>query len=226
MKLILFDIDGTLLHTDGLSKDLFFESISETFSVPINPGNIPWGGLTDKGIAEFALRESGVNQARIEAKLPDAFRLLGEKWANQGSVDHFTIYPEAVRFLQQLAAEPEIKLAILTANCQQGAEHKLRIADLEHHFDFLVTGDLVSDRDDLPPFAFNRAYAGSGHRFVAEDCIVIGDTPADIACAKAHGMQAVAVATGRYSREQLAEHQPDVLLSDLTPSVALSHLNY
>lgn len=68
------------------------------------------------------------------------------------------------------------------------------------------------------------AQAQIGRTYAPEDCIVIGDTPADISCAKANGMQAVAVATGRYSRAQLAEHQPDVLLSDLTPSIAVDSM--
>ena len=117
MKLILFDIDGTLLHTDGLSKDLFFESLSETFEVAINPGNIPWGGLTDKGIAEHALRKSGVGDHDIQSGLPIAFDLLGKKWADRGSIDHFTIYPEAVELLETLAQHSAVSLGVLTANC-------------------------------------------------------------------------------------------------------------
>lgn len=222
MKLLLFDIDGTLLHTDGLSKNLFFDSLSETFEVNINLGNIPWGGLTDKGIAEFALRNSGVKEDYIQAKLTDAFALLGEKWRQHGALGHFTIYPEAVECLQRLTADPGFEMSVLTANCRQGAEHKLRLAELEHHFRFLITGDLVSNRDDLPPFTFEQAHSYLDHRFAAQDCIVIGDTPADISCAKANGMRAIAVATGRYTLDQLAQHQPDLLLPDLAPSEPLN----
>jgi phosphoglycolate phosphatase len=85
----------------------------------------------------------------------------------------------------------------------------------------LVTGDLVSERDDLPPFTFDRAHRHLEHRFSAKDCIIVGDTPADISCAKANGMGVVAVATGRYSMAQLARFQPDLLLPDLAPSIEL-----
>ena len=79
MKIVLFDIDGTLMHSHGFSKDAFFSSLSETFEVDFNPGNIPWGWLTDKGIAEFGLRQLGLEQPLIDAKLPQAFDLLGHK---------------------------------------------------------------------------------------------------------------------------------------------------
>jgi phosphoglycolate phosphatase len=160
----------------------------------------------------------------IQAKLPDAFQLLGSKWDEHGSADRFTIYPEAVDLLHRLAAVPHVEMAVLTANCSQGAQHKLRLAGLEQFFSFLVSGELVSERDNLPPFTFDRAHAKLGRRFEGKDCIVVGDTPADISCARANGMKAVAVATGRYTLDQLAPHQPDVLLADLAPSNGLDQL--
>ena len=221
MKLILFDIDGTLLHTDGLSKDLFFESLSETFSVSINPGNIPWGGLTDKGIAEHALQQSGIDAHEIRDGLPMAFDLLGKKWAARGSIDHFTIYPEAVALLEMLAQHSAVSLGVLTANCHQGAHHKLRLSNLSAYFDLLITGDLVSERDRLPSFVPDRAQHQFSYPFGESDCVIIGDTPADISCARACNMSVVAVATGRYSQVELAQQKPDLLLSNLAPTPEL-----
>ena len=226
MKVVLFDIDGTLLHSNGFSKDAFFSALSETFDVDFNPGNIPWGWLTDKGVAEYGLKQIGIEQELIDEKLPQAFELLGEKWANQASLADLVVYPDATWLVDELSHSADYELAVLTANCQQGAEHKLRLAGLDRYFNFLVAGSDIPQRNDLPEVALEKAQRAFGKSFSGADFIVIGDTPADVSCAKAWGMQAVAVATGRYSVEELEKCSADLVLDSLRPSQALYDLLY
>ncbi len=226
MKVVLFDIDGTLLHSNGFSKDAFFSALSETFDVDFNPGNIPWGWLTDKGIAEYGLKQIGIEQRVIDEKLPQAFELLGEKWATQASAEDLIVYPDATWLLDELSHSADYELAVLTANCQQGAEHKLRLSGLDRYFNFLVTGSDIPQRNDLPEVALEKAQHAFGKPFSGADFIVIGDTPADVSCAKTWGMQAVAVATGRYSVEELEKCPADLVLESLQPTDALYNLIY
>lgn len=221
MKLLLFDIDGTLLHTDGLSVRLFTQALVDTFDVDIPRSGIRWGGRTDRGIAEDLLRQQQVAEEQIQAKLPKAFDLLSDYWLEHGKIEHFDVYADAVRLLDYVAAQPDGELAILTANCWPGAENKLRIAGLNDYFKFKITGDMASDRNDLPSFVPKVVGDALGGICRREDCVIIGDTPADIACARAHNMQAVAVSTGRYSAEELADHRPDLLVNSLAPNETL-----
>ena len=218
MKLLLFDIDGTLLHTDGLSKDIFFESISETFDVEIHPGNIPWGGLTDRGIAEFALRRAGILQHAIDQKIMQVFDRMDSKWRQRGSHTNFTIFKGATDLVNHCATVDRFSMSVLTANCAQGANHKLRISKFETFFDFVISGEAIAERNYLPGLVFEKTNQAYGYEVDPNDCVIIGDTPADVECARAHGMQVVAVSTGRYSAEELADHRPDLLVNSLAPS--------
>lgn len=224
MKIVLFDIDGTLMHTEGFSKNAYFSALSETFNVDFNPGNIPWGWLTDKGIAEFGLRQLDIPENVIQAKLPEAFELLGHKWQTEATADDLIVYPDAVWLVEELAQSAEYELAVLTANCKQGAEQKLRLSGLAPFFKFVVSGSDIAERNDLPEVALHNGSKLLGKPISGADFVVIGDTPADVSCAKKWDMQAVAVATGRYSAEQLRECPADLVVESLAPSDKLDQI--
>jgi phosphoglycolate phosphatase-like HAD superfamily hydrolase len=118
--------------------------------------------------------------------------------------------------LEILKARPDCVLALLTGNLERGAELKLTHYGLWNYFEFGAYADDHHDRNELGVFARTRAKEKHGIEFAAEDIIVLGDTPHDVACARAIGAKAVAIATGRHTREELAACNPDFLFDDLS----------
>ena len=122
--------------------------------------------------------------------------------------------PGVISLLDLLTQDGQA-MGLLTGNVRRGAEIKLRAHGIWARFNFGAFGDDNSDRNQLGPIAKRRAEAALNIEFSEQDVFVIGDTPKDIACARAFGAVAVAVATGRYSLANLGEHQPDHLCRDL-----------
>ena len=106
-------------------------------------------------------------------------------------------------------------LGLLTGNWREGARIKLSKAGLDGYFEFGAFGDGQPDRLGLPPVALERAAAVTGHEWRREQCLIVGDSPADVACARAHDIPALAVATGRTPAELLAAAGPRWLVDDL-----------
>jgi phosphoglycolate phosphatase-like HAD superfamily hydrolase len=115
-----------------------------------------------------------------------------------------------------LKSRTHLVLALLTGNVSRGAQLKLEHYGVWHFFEFGAFADDHHDRNQLGPFAQARAKEKHGREFSATEIDVIGDTPRDIACGKALGARTIAVATGRWKRDELAEHQPDFLIDDLS----------
>ena len=128
--------------------------------------------------------------------------------------------PGLPSLIHRLRDETDHTLALLTGNIARGAWIKIEHFGFEGIFGFGAFGDDHHDRNQLGPIAVQRALDHSGSHFAAEDVIVIGDTPKDIACARACDAMAVAVATGRFSAPELQDHKPDVLFDDFTDSDA------
>jgi phosphoglycolate phosphatase-like HAD superfamily hydrolase len=126
------------------------------------------------------------------------------------------ILPGLPALLDTLAARDDIALGLLTGNFERGARIKLSRVELDGYFPFGSFGDEQFDRNDLPPVALDRAFDLLGRRFDPADTVIVGDSLLDIACAKAHGLKCLAVATGWTSAQTLADAGPDWLVPDLT----------
>jgi phosphoglycolate phosphatase-like HAD superfamily hydrolase len=126
------------------------------------------------------------------------------------------VLPGVFELLDTLRARTDCVVALLTGNLARGAELKLTHYGLWHYFDFGAYADDHHDRNELGPVARARAKDRHGLEFAAEDIIVLGDTPHDVACARAIGAKAVAIATGRHSRADLEASAPDYLFDDLS----------
>jgi phosphoglycolate phosphatase len=211
-KLLLFDIDGTLLASGGAGMRALVEAAAEVFGSRDLDG-IDIAGRTDTSIARqlyeragqpaTAENIAGLNACylrHLEALLPDT----------KGSV-----LPGVFAILDRLAADRRYILALLTGNLEAGARMKLTRFGLWHYFGFGAYADDHHDRNALGPVAFARARASCGVDIPAHDSFIIGDTPHDVACARACGARAVAVATGRHSPEELARCEPDWLFESL-----------
>ena len=212
MKLFLFDIDCTLLTTDGAGRAALKTAGTDLFAIEEDLRTISVSGSTDTAIVQEILLHHS-----LEASTANVNRYLGGYlvWLKQHLASQSgAILPGAISLLDVLAQE-EQGIGLLTGNVRRGAEIKLTAHGIWDRFSFGAFGDDDSDRNQLGPIAKRRAEAALNTEFPAHDIFVIGDTPKDIACARAFGAVAVAVATGRYSLANLSEHQPDHLCRDL-----------
>ena len=218
MTLCLFDIDGTLLHSRGLSKDLYLEALCDTFGTPLTFDAVPgrsWRGLTDYGIAQELLRWANVPELEWVAGIPAAFERLGELWTSRGTGDDIEVY-DGVTALLDLLEEANInEVGLFTANCAAGASHKIRLSGLEAErprFRFSASGDVVVTKEQvLVDFLEDQA-----EKKAATKGWVIGDSPADIQAAKVCGLRSIGVSTGWYGADKLQAAEPDLLFKDFS----------
>lgn len=216
-RLLLFDIDGTLLTTGGAGERGFGEAFHEAFGIHDDLATINFAGATDTLITRMLFDKHGLpetpgNHARFKtAYLP---RLAANVSLLPGRV-----MPGIVELLPALRERPEeFALGLLTGNYEAAARIKLERYGLAAFFPFGAFADDSHDRDLLGPVALRRARERFGSRAFADparDVLILGDTPRDIACARACGARVLAVATGRHPREDLAGYSPDFLFDTL-----------
>ena len=213
-KLLLFDIDGTLLLTGRAGEHALRLAFKERFGVDDDLSSISFAGSTDGAIARqmFAAHDIPPTPENI-ADLFDGYvhHLALELPRREGRV-----LPGIVELLEALHGREDCVLGLLTGNIEKGAELKLSHYGVWDFFEFGAFADDHVDRNKLGPVAHSRAAERHGLSFEAEDVFVIGDTPRDIDCARAAGFVAVAIATGSYGTDELAAHKPDFLFEDLS----------
>jgi phosphoglycolate phosphatase-like HAD superfamily hydrolase len=218
--LALFDVDGTLVDTAragmlGLQRafrEVFHvDDVSEVF------GRVRFDGRTDPKILADLAREAGIDGDHFDERaraLQDAYLAALEDEMAQPNPRR-RVLPGVVATLEALGPIEEIHLGLLTGNIERGARIKLHPFDLNRFFPF---GGFASDhpeRAEIARIAREKAVAFTGIDFDPERVLVIGDTELDVACARAQGFRAIAVATGWTPRERLVESAPDVLFDDL-----------
>ena len=211
-KLLLFDIDGTLVDTGGAGMSALTEATSEVFENEGPPLDL--AGSTDGGIFRGLLKHFGqpfdeaLEVRFYEVYLPKLERNLRDSSYGGHLLDGVT------ELLTDLEKEGHV-LGLMTGNIARGAEMKCARHGIGEFFKFGSYGDDHWDRNKLGPIALERAVQLSGQDFAVEDILVIGDTPKDVACAHAFGAQCVAVATGAFSATQLEECGADRVLENL-----------
>jgi len=208
--LLLFDIDGTLLlGGSDAHRDAIVESLRIVHRID-KPARAPLGvaGRTDLDIAREILLASGVSARRIDARADDVRIAACEAYARLVPDDlSHCVAPGMGELLTNLAVRDGIVLALVTGNLQPIARMKLRAAGIGKYFAGGQGGfgSDHEDRSELPAIARRRAGEGNGEPWPRERTIVIGDTPRDIACARADGVRVVGIATGPYGVEELCE---------------------
>lgn len=223
-KLILFDIDGTLLNTNGAARRAFERALLEVYGETGPIATHRFDGKTDPQIARELLNLAGWSDADIDARLPNLWSsYLHGLEQELARPDHRTsTYPGVYELLAALQERArEVCCALLTGNIARGAELKLRSANIAHYFGFGAFGSDCERRDGLPGIAVERAVQHTGRAFSGRDIIVIGDTPSDVTCGRSLGVFTLAVATGRHSTDDLVDAGADVALPDLADTQSI-----
>jgi phosphoglycolate phosphatase-like HAD superfamily hydrolase len=216
--LILWDIDGTLIASGGAGVRALQTALRNTFGENGLINGIEFSGRTDPWIirqifARFGIPPTTENFARyFEAYLA----VLPGEMAKPGA----RILPGVREVLEAADARGDVAQGLLTGNIRRGAEAKLSHHRLWHHFPFGAFADDSEVRNELGPHALRRARERHGVDFAADHVWVIGDTPHDIACARAFGARCIAVATGGHGAAELASHSPAAILPDLADAGA------
>ena len=212
--LLLFDIDGTLIASGGAGERALRLGFRDRFGIDDDLRNVEIAGRTDSGIARAMLRTHGL------AETPENIAAFVDGYlshlADELSRTEGRLLPGILPLLAALQSRPEMVLALLTGNVARGAELKLLHYGVWHFFEFGAYADDHHDRNQLGPFARQRAREKHGLDFPPERIFILGDTPHDITCARAIGARAVAIATGKFTCAELAAHQPDFLFDDLS----------
>ena len=212
--LILFDIDGTLVRTGGAGEKAFARVCATQFGVPDGTAQLSFAGRTDRAIVRefFRLHDIEPGEANFRRFFEAYVFILDELMrSSRGEV-----LPGVRPMLRALRAlEPAPVIGLLTGNIRLGAEIKLRHHGLWQEFEMGGFADDDEDRSRIAAVARERGERVAGRELSAEEVVVIGDTPLDVACARAIGARVLAVATGIFTASQLRSHQPDWLVSDL-----------
>ncbi len=224
MRLVLFDIDGTLMLTGGAGMRAFFRAFELVFGIPVRTEVIRPDGKTDPLIAKELLDYFGRRDqwtAESSAALFSAYlELLKEEMSLALSMRAVEVLPGVVDLLKALASDERYALGLVTGNLEGGAAIKLEASDLNRYFRFGGYGSDSEDRTELIRRAIQR-----GTQLVSpaavDASIVIGDTPLDIIHGHAAGAAIVAVASARYSIADLERHDPDLLVGSLAPISAV-----
>ena len=215
-RVLLFDIDGTLLDPKDSCPRFLEQAVREVFGISISMDGFVVAGKTDWQILTEVMRLAGLSDGEINAKRSAEFAAYARIYAVQGKDVGMVALPGVNALLDRLVGHPEFALGLVTGNIHNIVPYKLRSAGLDPSvFAFGAFGDDHMDRNRLPGIALERYKEMQGSQVKKENVLVIGDTQRDIACARNYGLKAMCVATGQYSYLDLAGHHPDYLLEDL-----------
>jgi phosphoglycolate phosphatase-like HAD superfamily hydrolase len=223
MRLVLFDIDGTILWSDGAGRRAMTEALTHVFG-GAGPTEYRYDGKTDPQIVRDLMRLAGHADETIDAGMAPltAHYLAGLERELASDGHHAHVLDGVFELLAALEARSDVVVGLLTGNLREGAGLKLRAVGIDpDRFRVTAFGSDHHHRPALPAVAQARARELLGRDVPARDVVVIGDTPADIECACAVGAQSIAVATGRYSVEELASHSPTAVFESLADTAAV-----
>jgi len=223
-RLILFDVDGTLIRTGGRAGRALAGAIQDVFGVVAPIEGYRLSGKTDPQIVLELMAMCGWTRERVAPRLDALLDRYLARLDLALPAEHVEVLPGVRELLDTLARRDDVRLGLLTGNVEKGAALKLERAGLAGFFAVGAYGSDEEDRDRLVPVGRARAAARWGDAFEGRRTVVVGDAEADIRCARAGHARAVAVATGGTSLEALRELAPDALLVSLADPAALPAL--
>lgn len=219
-RLILLDLDGTLIASRSVGRRALEVAFESLYGWGGATEGLSFGGLTDPVIlrAVFEARGRSAAEAEQEYQRVLAAYLAALDALIEREPDSVWSLPGAAAFVEALVSHERCVVGVLTGNTEGGARRKLRAAGLgEAFFTCSAFGDEAPTRNDLLPVALTRANAGRARPLTPAQVVIVGDTPRDVAVARAHGARALGVSTGATAHELLEASRPDVLLRSLEP---------
>ncbi|MGH6692816.1 MAG: HAD family hydrolase [Gammaproteobacteria bacterium] len=222
-RLVLFDIDGTLLTSHGAGRRAMEAALIDTFGSK-GHATYRYDGKTDRQIVRDLMRAEGFDDALIDARMQEVLDAYVAGLRREIAAAHTRVeaMTGVIELLDALGHRSHCIIGLLTGNLEPGAEHKLNAAGIA--FGRFSVGAFGSDhevRAELPAVAQRRTRERLGIQVDGGAMVIIGDTPADITCGRPIGARSIAVATGHYTIDALAEHQPDAVFSDLGDTEAV-----
>jgi phosphoglycolate phosphatase-like HAD superfamily hydrolase len=227
-RLVLWDIDGTLLRGGGVGRDVFDEAVTAVLGHHPGDHRVRMGGKTDPQIALEILAFAALEEAQAAERLPAVLEALER--ALEAGADRLRteghVLPGVAGVLQALDADPEVRSAVLTGNTEANALVKLAAFELTPWIDVEIGAFGSDDRDRtaLVPVAMERAQRLRGLELEPPDVWVVGDTPRDLACARAGGVRCALVATGHAPLDELRATDADAVFEDLSDVDAVVEL--
>jgi phosphoglycolate phosphatase-like HAD superfamily hydrolase len=219
-RLILFDVDGTLLTTNGQATAAMRTAYRRIYGVTVNFDGTPTDGKTELCLAYQLLSAVGLSREQVRRGLPAYWHDYELELRRTLRPEEITVFPGVRELLRRLAGRRDALLGLLTGNIEPVARLKLEAAGLTG-FTCGAFGQHHERREALPAVALEAAERLSGTRFSGRAVNIVGDTPNDIACGRHLGVTAVAVATGKFDLAALAAHHPHHLFSDLSDTDAV-----
>ncbi len=241
-RLVLFDIDCTLIDAHGAGGRAILRAIKDVYGVEGELGDYSFHGRTDPGIvrdlagqwgagdpeaivgryegetlpqvAHELAERLGTSDDTIDRRLDECIARYVELIGREIAAGEVETLPGIKELVTALAADRRAVLGLLTGNVEEGARIKLHPTGLYPLFKVGAFGSDSALRHELPAVAVARAEELTGRRYAGKEIVVIGDTPADIECGAGLGVKAIAVATGKHSLDELAAHAPDHLFAD------------
>jgi len=213
-KLVLFDVDGTLIRSRGAGVMAFGKTFETEFNIKVDTNRVKFSGRTDPSIVREFFRIYGIDQSIGNfQRFFDTYVFWLDYLLKRSNGE---ILKGVWNFINGLrAADVPVVIGILTGNIRLGAEIKLRHFQLWDEFVVGAFGDDHEDRNTLAKIAQERGSRYLNKQLNGSDIIVVGDTPHDIACARAIGAKALAVASGGAEFDELKAHSPDWLVHTL-----------
>jgi phosphoglycolate phosphatase-like HAD superfamily hydrolase len=212
MRLLLFDIDGTLLRCGRQVRDIFAEALLEVFGTTGAIDAYDFGGKTDPQIVRDLMVGAGLSHQEVDSSLPRMREAYLPRLEQRLQV--VEVLPGVRETLAAVRSRPGIAVGLLTGNWRRGAQAKLGRAGLDG-FAFGAFGDDGEDRACLPPVALERARQATGRLFAPAEALIIGDSLEDVRCARACGVPVLAVASGWTPAERLREAGADRVVATL-----------
>jgi phosphoglycolate phosphatase len=222
MKLVCFDIDGTILSTDGAGRRAIHRALVDVLGTAGPIDTFRMDGRTDGEIVRRLAEAAAVthDDALVDRVLARYVEHLREELARPGN--RTAVYPGVRELVDALERRGDCVIGLLTGNVATGAAAKLKAADLDFgRFRVNAFGSDHHVRSELPAVAQRRAREVLGHDVAGADVVIIGDTPADVRCGLGIGARAIGVATAHYTVEQLAEAGAYAVFRDLSDTEAV-----